>query len=257
MPSHEAASSGKSKSEWSEQSPSFPLSAGCRADKTNSRDNPIATSQGRRMPVIPRTRSLSRNPLFPQGPRCIPGFFRNRRSRPERCRRNSPVISIEQFRRMRHFFSARRRQAPAYSGHFSGHVRIVVQINVQNQSTCPAAARPERKSPPARQLQAPRSASSPRSDSGAHPNTPSTDPRRPPPQSRFSPEETSARSRRFFRPSPRCPPLLAMRATAVMARTSNSSRACCPSTDCTSRTRERDCESPRCSQSGAYPARWR
>ena len=56
----------------------------------NQGDNPIATSRGRRMPVIPRTRSLSRAPLSPQGPRCFPDFFRARPPRSERSRRSSP-----------------------------------------------------------------------------------------------------------------------------------------------------------------------
>lgn len=179
----------------------------------NQGDNPITTSRGRRMPVIPRTRSLSRDPLSPQGPRCFSGFFRARPPpRSERCRRSSPettsrlrlpagkptaapsplpeppciphleppAISIEQFRRMRHFFSIAE-ESPGLFRTFSGHVLTVVQINVQNRPACPAATQLERKSPPGRWLQAPRSASSPRQGACVHPSTHSTDPHRPMP----------------------------------------------------------------------------
>ena len=165
-----------------------------------------------------------------------------------------PAISIEQFRRMRHFFSIAE-ESPGLFRTFSGHVLTVVQINVQNRPACPAATQLERKSPPGRWLQAPRSASSPRQGACAHPSTHSTDPHRPMPLSRFSPEEISARSRLAFQPYPRYPPHPATRATAATDRTSTPSRACCPSTGCTSHTQERGCESPRCSPLDAYVAR--
>lgn len=165
------------------------------------------------MPVIPRTRSLSRDPLSQQGPRCFSGFFRARPPPPLRavpakltrnnqsaappCRKTNgrtfapqsppciphlepPAISIEQFRRMRHFFSIAE-ESPGLLGTFSGHVLTVVQINVQNRPACPAATQLERKSPPGRWLQAPRSASSPRQGACVHPSTHSTDPHRPMP----------------------------------------------------------------------------
>lgn len=165
------------------------------------------------MPVIPRARSLSRAPLSPQGPRCFSGFFRARpppaqsgageahpkqpvccASLPENQRPHlrpsqsppciphlePPAISIEQFRRMRHFFSIAE-ESPGLFRTFSGHVLTVVQINVQNRPACPAATQLERKSPPGRWLQAPRSASSPRQGACVHPSTHSTDPHRPMP----------------------------------------------------------------------------
>ena len=91
-----------------------------------------------------------------------------------------PAISIEQFRRMRHFFSIAE-ESPGLFRTFSGHVLTVVQINVQNRPACPAATQLERKSPPGRWLQAPRSASSPRQGACVHPSTHSTDPHRPMP----------------------------------------------------------------------------
>ena len=63
----------------------------------NQGDNPIATSRGRRMPVIPRARSLSRAPLSPQGPRCFSGFFRARppplRAVPAKLARNNRLAA--------------------------------------------------------------------------------------------------------------------------------------------------------------------
>ena len=135
-PSHEAVGSSKSKSEWSERGPTPPR-PGVEPIERNPDNNPKTTSRGRRMPVIPRARSLSRAPLSPQEPRCFSSFFRarppplratpaklprNNRSAAPPCRKTNgyafappkppcipylepPAISIEQFRHMRHFFS--------------------------------------------------------------------------------------------------------------------------------------------------------
>lgn len=65
------------KSEWSERGPTPPR-PGVEPIERNPDNNPKTTSRGRRMPVIPRARSLSRAPLSPQEPRCFSSFFRAR-----------------------------------------------------------------------------------------------------------------------------------------------------------------------------------
>lgn len=119
-----------------EQGPTSPR-PGAYPIRQNPDNNPKTTSRGRRMPAIPRARSLSRAPLSPQEPRCFSSFFRARPppaqsdageappKQPVSCASlpknqrlrlrppkppcipylEPPAISIEQFRRMRHFFS--------------------------------------------------------------------------------------------------------------------------------------------------------
>ena len=142
----------------------FPVSFEIGRPRSERRRRSSPETTGRlRLPAGKPTAALS--PL-PEPP-CIPHL-------------EPPAISIEQFRRMRHFFSIAE-ESPGLFRTFSGHVLTVVQINVQNRPACPAATQLERKSPPGRWLQAPRSASSPRQGACVHPSTHSTDPHRPMP----------------------------------------------------------------------------